>query len=81
VCPANPVHSGGGKALQQASLPVQALVCSFEVADRLQALLSLRFISLVWMMVAKRVLTEILQSLRKLNVSCDLGRSHRSAYA
>jgi len=33
------------------------------------------------MMVAQRVLTEILQRLRKLKVSCDLGRSHRTAYA
>jgi len=29
---------GGGKAFEQASLPVHALVCSFEVAGRLQAL-------------------------------------------
>jgi hypothetical protein len=40
-------------------------VCSFEVGRQYQALLSLRFIALVWMMVAKRVLTEILQGLRE----------------
>jgi hypothetical protein len=40
-------------------------VCSFEVGRPYQALLSLRFIALVWMMVAKRVLTEILQGLRE----------------